>query len=340
MAATAPGGDGDGALGKHLKPFKHKTDKPAAYWSGIVDVNGSKEFEYKVPETFNGKLRLLAVMVNDASIGIADGAATVRGDFVLSPNAPLTVTPGDTFDVSVGVANNVQGSGKDAAVSLSLVVSPAFELVGAPKQTLKISEMHEGMALYKLKVKEGAAAKLGAARLEFVAQINNQKFGAKSAKLGTEISVRPATPHLTILQTGSFKGDTQVTLKRSMFAEYRVAQASVSPLPLVAAGGLLDYLSNYEHSCTEQLVSQVLPMIVLNKRPELLASVKNRKKGGFDNALNVLRSRQNAEGGFGLWDASVSADEFASVYAMHMLLEARDHANAGDAVPADMLKRG
>ena len=340
MAATAPGGDADGALGKYLNPFKRKTDKPAVYWSGIVEVNGSKEFEYTVPETFNGKLRLLAVMVNDASIGVADNAATVRGDFVLSPNAPLTVTPGDTFDVSVGVANNVQGSGKDAAVSLSLVASPAFELVGAPKQTLKISEMHEGVALYKLKVKEGLAAKLGSARLEFVAQINNQKSGAKSAKLGTEISVRPATPHLTILQTGSFKGDTQVTLKRNMFAEYRVAQASVSPLPLVAAGGLLDYLSNYEHGCTEQLVSQVLPMIVLNKRPELLASVQNRKKGGFDNALNVLRSRQNAEGGFGLWDASVGADEFVSVYAVHMLLEARDHANAGEAVPADMLKRG
>ncbi len=340
MAATAPGGDADGALGKHLNPFKRKTDKPAVYWSGIVDVNGSKEFEYTVPETFNGKLRLLAVMVNDASIGIADGAATVRGDFVLSPNAPLTVTPGDTFDVSVGVANNVQGSGKDAAVSLSLVASPAFELVGAPKQTLKISEMHEGVALYKLKVRDGAAAKLGSARLEFMAQINNQKSGQKSAKLGTEISVRPATPHLTILQTGSFKGDTQVTLKRNMFAEYRVVQASVSPLPLVAAGGLLDYLSNYEHSCTEQLVSQVLPMIVLNKRPELLANIQNRKKGGFDNALNVLRSRQNAEGGFGLWDASVGADEFASVYAVHMLLEARDHANAGEAVPADMLKRG
>ncbi len=340
MAATAPGGDADGALGKHLNPFKRKTDKPAVYWSGIVDVNGSKEFEYTVPETFNGKLRLLAVMVNDASIGVADNSATVRGDFVLSPNAPLTVTPGDTFDVSVGVANNVQGSGKDAAVNLSLVASPAFELVGIAKQTLKISEMHEGVALYKLKVKEGAAAKLGSARLEFMAQINNQKSGQKSAKLGTEISIRPATPHLTILQTGSFKGDAQVTLKRNMFAEYRVAQASISPLPLVAAGGLLDYLSNYEHSCTEQLVSQVLPIIVLNKRPELLASIQNRKKGGFDNALNVLRSRQNAEGGFGLWDASVGADEFASVYAVHMLLEARDHANVGEAVPSDMLKKG
>ncbi|NOT14732.1 MAG: alpha-2-macroglobulin [Methylotenera sp.] len=335
MAAAAPGGDADGTLGKHLNPFKRKTDKPALYWSGIVDVAASKTFEYTVPDTFNGKMRIIAVTVNDASIGITTSEATVRGDFVLSPNLPLTVTPGDTFDVSVGVANNVQGSGKDAAVTLNLTASPAFELIGAAKQKLKISEMREGSVLYKLKVREGAAAKLGSARLEFTASL-----GAKQAKLGSDISVRPATPHLTVVQTGSFKGDTQVMVKREMFSEYRQQQASVSPLPLVAAGGLLDYLSNYEHSCTEQLVSQVLPLIVLKKRPELLASVKPNKNGGFDNALSVLRSRQNAEGGFGLWDASVEADAFASVYAIHMLLEARDHANAGEAVPADMLKKG
>jgi uncharacterized protein YfaS (alpha-2-macroglobulin family) len=334
MAATAPGGDAGGALGKHLNPFKRKTDKPAVYWSGIVDVVGSKEFSYTVPETFNGKMRIIAVMVNDASIGVTTSDTLVRGDFVLSPNAPLTVTPGDTFDVSVGISNNVKGSGKEAAVTLNLVPSPAFELVGAAKQVLKIGELREGTGLYKLKVKEGTAAKLGSARIEFTANI-----GDKFAKLGTEISVRPSTPHMTIMQTGSFKGDTQVNVKRTMFEEYSKQQASVSPLPLVAAGGLLDYLANYEHSCTEQLVSQVMPIIVLKKRPELLASI-GTKKGNFENALSVLRTRQNAEGGFGLWDASIGADEFASVYAVHMMLEARDHANVGEEVPADMLKKG
>jgi alpha-2-macroglobulin len=339
MAATAPGGDGDGALGKHLNPFKRKTDKPAVYWSGIVDVTGSKEFDYTVPETFNGKLRLIAVMVNDASIGVADSAATVRGDFVLSPNAPLTVSPGDTFEVSVGVANNVEGSGNDAPIALTLNAASAFELFGPAKQSLKISEMHEGLTVYQLKVKQDAAAKLGSAKLEFLATLDNKKLGPKSAKIGTEISVRPATPHMTILQTGSFKGETVINTKRETFAEYRSNQVSVSPLPLVAAGGLLDYLGNYEHSCTEQLVSQVMPMIVLKKRPELLTNVSS-KKASFETALNVLRSRQNAQGGFGLWDASVESDEFASVYAIHMLLEARDHANTGEAVPADMLKNG
>ncbi|MDP3088790.1 MAG: alpha-2-macroglobulin [Methylotenera sp.] len=334
MAATAPGGDADGALGKHLNPFKRKTDKPAIYWSGIVDVIANKEFSYTVPETFNGKMRLIAVIVNDANIGITTGEALVRGDFVLSPNAPLTVTPGDTFDVSVGISNNVKGSGKDAAVTINLAVPPAFELVGVPKQVLKIGEMREGSGLYKLKVKEGASAKLGSARLEFTASI-----GDNSAKLGTEISVRPSTPHMTVIQTGSFKDNTQVSVKRTMFTEYRKQQASISPLPLVASGGFLEYLANYEHSCTEQLVSQVLPIIVLKKRPELLTSISS-KKGNFENALNVLRTRQNAEGGFGLWDASISSDEFASVYAVHMMLEARDHANVGDEVPADMLRKG
>lgn len=334
MAATAPGGDADGALGKHLNPFKRKTDKPAVYWSGIVDVTDSKEFEYTVPDTFNGKLRLIAVMVNDTTIGTTVGATTVRGDFVLTPNAPLTVTPGDTFDVSVGIANNVKDSGKNAAVTLSLVASPAFELTGAAKQVVTISELREGSALYKLKVKDGVAAKLGSAKLEFTASI-----GQKSAKLSTDISVRPSTPHLTLLQTGSFKDEIQVPVKRELFAEHRKQQASVSSLPLVAADGLLTYLSNYEHRCTEQLVSQVMPRIVLKSRPELLENTKP-SVDGFDKMLSILRTRQNAQGGFGLWDASVQADEFSSVYAVHMLLEARDHANTGEAVPADMLKHG
>ncbi len=334
MAATAPGGDADGTLGKHLNPFKRKTDKPAVYWSGIVEVTGSKEFEYTVPDTFNGKLRLIAVMVNDTTIGTTVGATTVRGDFVLTPNAPLTVTPGDTFDVSVGIANNVEGSGKDAAVTLSLASSPAFELLGAAKQVVKISELRESSALYKLKVKDGVLAKLGSAKLEFTASI-----GQKITKLGTQISVRPATPHLTMLQTGSFKDEIQVPVKRELFAEHRKQQASVSTIPLVAADGLLTYLSNYEHRCTEQLVSQIMPLIVLKSRPEFLENIKS-STDDFEKILSILRARQNVQGGFGSWDASVQADEFASVYAVHMLLETRDHANAGEAVPADMLKIG
>ncbi len=333
MAAAAPGGDAEGALGRNLNPFKRKHDLPAVFWSGIVEVNGTRNFEWTVPETFNGTLRVMAVAVNDGQLGTAQTKTTVRGDFVLSPNAPLAVTPGDEFEVSVGVANNLAGSGKEPAVTVSLQAGPAFEVLGNANQTLKIGEMREGVALYRIKVKDGAAAQLGSAALTFSAALGN-----KSARLTTEVSVRPATPHYTQVTVGSFKGSAEVPVARDLFGEYREVEAAVSPLPLVAANGLSAYLANFSHSCTEQLVSQAVPALVLSKRSEFgpLGGAKGSGKT-LEEALRVLRTRQNAEGGFGLWDASVQPDEFASVYAIHWLLEARER---GDAVPQDMVQSG
>lgn len=137
---------------------------------------------------------------------------------------------------------------------------------------------------------------------------------------------------------GSFKGSAEVPVARDLFGEYREVEAAVSPLPLVAANGLSAYLANFSHSCTEQLVSQAVPALVLSKRSEFgpLGGAKGSGKT-LEEALRVLRTRQNAEGGFGLWDASVQPDEFASVYAIHWLLEARER---GDAVPQDMVQSG
>ncbi|MBS0308827.1 MAG: alpha-2-macroglobulin family protein, partial [Proteobacteria bacterium] len=333
MAASAPGGDGEGALGKHLNPFKRKHDKPAVYWSGIVDVTGEKEFSYQVPETFNGTMRVMAVAVNDNTVGTAQTKTVVRGDFVLSPNTPLAVTPGDEFEVSVGVANNVANSGKDATVTVALKTSPHLQIVGNASQTLKIGEMREGVALYRLKAVDGAKALLGSASMSFTASM-----GSKSAHLTTDVSVRPAVPRYAQIAMGSFKGSAEVPVTRDMFAEYRKLEAGVSPLPLILANGLSTYLANFSHYCTEQIVSQAMPALILAKRPEFAgASAKLPTARNLEDALRVLRTRQNAEGGFGLWDASVQADEFASIYALHMMLEARDR---GENVPVDMLQKG
>ena len=101
-------------IGRQLNPFKRKRDKPVAYWSGIVDVNGEQDFQYTVPDYFHGKLHVMAVAVSPDLIGTAEGATTVRGDFVLSPDAPTTLAPGDEADVGVGVSNNLSGAGRPA----------------------------------------------------------------------------------------------------------------------------------------------------------------------------------------------------------------------------------
>jgi uncharacterized protein YfaS (alpha-2-macroglobulin family) len=256
----------------------------------------------------------------------------VRGDFVLSPNVPLAVTPGDEFDVSVGVSNNLAGSGKDAAIAVGLKTSAHLQVLGSATQILKISEQRESVALFRLKVLDGPGALLGSATLNFSAAL-----GAKGATLATDVSVRPAVAKRTQLSVGSFNGAATVPVTRDMFAQYRNLDAAVSTVPLVLASGLSSYLASFEHPCTEQLVSQAMPLLVLSQRPEFNgAGARLPTARSLDDTWRILRSRQNAEGGFGLWDAAVEADEFASIHALQLMQEARER---GVAVPSDMLQK-
>ena len=337
MAASAPGGDEAGANARFLNPFKRKGEAPAVYWSGIVDVPaGTKEFSYTVPDYFNGTLRVMAVAVSDATVGVASTRALVRGDFVLSPNLPLMVAPGDVFDVSVGVANNIAGAAADSSVQLTLKPASTFEVVGTPTLTLKIGGMREGVATYRIKVKDAATATLGSATLQFTSTL-----GAKSATRKLDISVRPATPLATTLALGSFTGSKEVPTPRDLVPEFRQQEVAISVLPLALAPGLMAYLDHFEHACTEQLVSRTLPALVLARRPEFAADRSPQVAAkALEGTLRVLRTRQNAQGGFGLWTASVQADEFASVYAVHLMLEARELEVQGASVPPDMLQKG
>ncbi|HVK56956.1 MAG TPA: alpha-2-macroglobulin, partial [Burkholderiales bacterium] len=328
LATTAaPGGDA-GALGRNLNPFKRKRDKPVAYWSGLIDMPaGERELNYVVPDYFNGSLRVMAVSVSDAAIGVVEKKTTVRGDFVLSPNVPTTVAPGDEFSVSVGVANNVAGSGADAAINVGLTPSPHFEVVGSAKTNLTIGELREGSTTFRLRAKE----KLGSGTLTFTSALNG-----KSGKIAVDISVRPVVPYMSTLAAGEIgtgkSVDTPIT--RNMYPEYRTLEAGASNLPLTLAHGLTAYLNNFPYSCTEQLVSQGVPAMVLAQRPEF-GYVKAKSGDSLADLIAVLRSRQNGEGGFGLWAANFHVNEYVSVYATHFLLEARDR---GHAIPADMLR--
>jgi alpha-2-macroglobulin len=338
MASAAPGGDEAGANARNLNPFKRKGEAPAVYWSGIVEVPaGTKEFAYTVPDHFNGTLRVMAVAVSDGTVGVASTRALVRGDFVISPNLPLMVAPGDVFDVSVGVANNIVGAAADSQVQLTLKPASTFEVVGPPTQTLKIGAMRESVATYRLKVKDAKDATLGSATLQFTSSL-----GAKSSMRKMDISVRPATPMATTLALGSFTGSTEVATPRDLVPEFRKQELAVSVLPLALAPGLMTYLDNFEHLCTEQLVSRTLPALVLAHRPEFASADRTPQSAAktLDGTLRTLRTRQNAQGGFGLWTASVQADEFASVYAVHMMLEARELDVPGAGVPPDLLQKG
>ena len=122
-------------------------------------------------------------------------------------------------------------------------------------------------------------------------------------------------------------------LARDLYSEQRKVEAAVSTVPLVWGQGLTAFLENYAYTCTEQLVSKGMSALILTSRPEF-GAINRRDTLPLDATFSALRSRANDQGGLGLWSSSPQTAEFATVYAAHFLVEARER---GQTIPADVL---
>ncbi|KTD54361.1 hypothetical protein Lsai_3183 [Legionella sainthelensi] len=315
---SAVGGDnGEEGMASRLNPFKRKTELPVAYWSGIVDTDSSNhQLVYQIPDYFNGTLRVMAVAVSSDSVGSQETSAEVRGDFIINPNVPTFVAPGDEFEVSSSIANNVKDSGGHASIRIDLSASPELKVIGSSTQTLEIAEGHEQTVHFKLK----ATSQLGAAKLNFKASM-----GDKSSSMSATLSVRPAMPISTYITSGkSAEKQKTLDIMQTLYPEYRKVNATVSTSPMILVFGLQRYLDNYPYGCTEQLTSKALPLLAMNNQTGFGKETKQVYEK-VNATIQMLSQRQMSNGAFSYWPGlgDNHSNDFASVYAMHFLTEAR-----------------
>ncbi|MCW8418666.1 alpha-2-macroglobulin [Fluoribacter dumoffii] len=329
---SAVGGDsGEEGMASRLNPFKRKSELPVAYWSGILDTDSSThQVTYHVPDYFNGTLRVMAVAVSSDSVGSQETAAEIRGDFIINPNVPTFVAPGDEFEISSSVANNIKGSGEHALIQVNLSASPEIEIIGSPIQTLEIAEGREQTVHFKLKAK----SLLGGAKLSFKASM-----GDKSSIMNATLSVRPAIPFSTYINSGKSE-DSKKTLDimQTLFPEYRKVNATASTSPMILVFGLQRYLDNYPYGCTEQLTSKALPLLAMNNQTGFGdETLQVHEK--VNATIQMLSQRQMSSGGFSYWPGlgDNQGNDFSSVYAMHFLTEAKAQ---GFSVPGDLFSNG
>ncbi|WP_155317283.1 alpha-2-macroglobulin [Desulfosarcina alkanivorans] len=317
------------ALASNLNPFARRTDTPAAFWSGIVD-GGPRErtVSFVVPDTFAGNLRVMAVAVGDDAVGTATADTLVRGPFVLSPSVLLQAAPEDEFTATVGVANLVEGSAEKAAIDVRVQPSENLEIVGEDRVRLVVDEGGEGRAAFRVQ----AGRSPGAASLTFLARLGGEE-GRRTAGL----SIRPAMPYRTTFASGhAGNGSVELSPSRRLLPELAEQRASASANPLVLVDALTAYLDHFPHGCTEQVVSQVFPLVGLLSHKAYGSNLTDIARR-FSVLMDRLRERQLADGGFSFWPGGRIAADFPSVYVMHFLIESRE---LGYTVPADMLRRG
>lgn len=325
---AAPGGGlASRLIGANLNPFQRGLTAPVAFWSGIIEVGPEEQVHrFAIPDHFNGELRVMAVGVAEERLGVAERPVTARGPMVLTPNLPLAVAPGDAFDVSVGVANNKEGSGPEATIALRLAASDGLAMEGEAEAALPIAEGGEGRATFRLR----ASAAPGARQLTLSANL-----GEEVVHRTVSLSVRPATAFKTTVTSGFAADSADVDLPRRLHGAHASRRVVASASPLALADGLLAYLDTFPHKCAEQIVSKTFPQLGLLQAN---AFPLDRAAFGdlFQDAIDQLRPRQDASGGFRFWIASRQAAAFPSVYIAHFLTDARE---LGIAVPNGMLRR-
>lgn len=324
----AYGGDADKPLRLNLNPFKRRNEPPVVFWSGLIAAGAERrEVSYTVPDYFAGKLNVMAVAVADDAVGRAETSSIVRGPLVLTPNVPFFAAPGDEFVASLTVANNLEGAEADAPISIAAQVTPHLEVIESPKGALNVGAGKEDTVRFRVRVKD----ELGGAEIAFKAEAAGQVVLRRST-----LSVRPAAPFLTNVQSGYFRENTHdVKVSREMFPQYRKLNATVSALPLGLTRGLESYLHEYPYGCSEQITSRAVSRLLLAKETDFGFDPAESAKQ-LDAAFALLRSRQHSNGGFGYWDSEAySGMDYLSVYVTRFLTEARD---AGNAVPSALLE--
>ncbi|MDR1942478.1 MAG: alpha-2-macroglobulin [Endomicrobium sp.] len=317
------------ALAKNLNPFSRKTNKPVVFWSAAVD--SSTEFQtvkFKVPNYFNGRIRVMAAGASPEKTGSAQTETIVKSPVIISPIAPLAAIRGDTFEVSAAISNNIEGS-KAAAIEAWLETNDKFEIISENKFKLEIKEGGEKTIKFTLKTLDN----LGSGNLIFKAASGGEVF-----KSEISVSVRPAYAYRTQINSGfSKKSEFKVDdFARDMYDNFSNREVTASHSPQIIFTALKRYFTAYPYGCTEQIISAAFPFIygAASDRKGFISPKEQQTL--FSETLSRIRNRQQSSGGFSLYtDGYVHV--YASIYALHFFTDAKD---LGYPVPAEILQRG
>lgn len=185
-------------------------------------VEGEATLRFKVPEDFQGALRLMAVATQSERVGSAERTLIVRSPVVLQGAAPRVVCPGDTFSVSLKVENLDLPEG-----SYTLTVTDGPTFTGTLAQGASMTHTLELPA-----------------RTTLEAQVT---LGDCTRSLRLPITVREPIPKQQVTTFTLCSGEPPEGA--DLVDEAAVAQTA------------LDWLSRYPFDCTEQLVAQGLPYL-------------------------------------------------------------------------------
>lgn len=291
------------------------TEELVAFFSGPVEVgpDGTVQVGFDIPD-FNGTVRLVAIAWSKTAVGEAERDTIVRDPVVVTASLPRFLAPGDQSRLLLEI---VHAEGPTGRMGLD-VSATGLSLGGSVPSGLDLGENEK--AVLSLPITAGEPGDHGV-RVALTTPDGQQL--TKTLRLG----VRANDPVISTTRRFSLAAGDSFTLDSEVFAGLKggTAEAMISagPLAKLDAPGLLSALDRYPYGCTEQVVSQAMPLLYFND----VATAMNlgnadQVEERIEQAISRVLTRQSSSGGFGLWRAE-SGDFWLDAYVADFLSRAR-----------------
>jgi alpha-2-macroglobulin len=298
--------------------------KSVALWSGLLPVpaSGKLQVAFEVP-LFRGALRVMAVAAGKRTAGAAATRVLVRDPLVLQTTPPRRLVQGDEAQVPVFVTN-LSGRARTVEVTASAAAAQGegnpISFEQGTRRTLRLKDRQSGTAVFVVRAgqRPGVARLHIAARAAGVTSFDTQLLpvvpSGPETRRSIRLRLRPGRNDLRPLLTGWAPWSERSTFR-------------VSAVPFGDAFHHLDHLLGYPYGCVEQTVSSTRPLLAIPQLVRQAAPVLLARRGGVErmvtHGIRRLLAMQTHSGGFGYWPGASSADAWGSVYATHLLLDAR-----------------
>ncbi|MGI4871736.1 MAG: alpha-2-macroglobulin family protein [Janthinobacterium lividum] len=350
LGTSSSGGDA-ADMAKRTSPVPSRRVKLVAKWSGILtaDDNGVVRYPVAIPQ-FSGALRIMAVAYKDDAFANAEQTMKVADPVVISTALPRFMSPGDTIDVPVtltnttskpisGIAHLIIGGTPDKQVGGSLLQALAFP-VNPLSSTVRTAT---SQPIYLEPNKES-----GAIFRVFARGIGSEHLTIEAAgfKEELDIPIRPAAPleKRTGAGEATAAAPARLNLNTDFLPIYLQSKLVVSRSPLTQFSKDLNYLLQYPYGCLEQTVSAAFPQLYYGDLAATLAQKTGAGKKpqrynpnyNVQEAIRKIESMQLYNGSLSYWPGGDYDNWWATAYAAHFLLEAKQ---AGFAVNQTLLDK-
>jgi len=269
---------------------------------------------------------------------------------VISTALPRFMSPGDTIDVPVTLTNTTNskifvkvtkqltGPLVSAEPSVPVAVDANYGKTKVDEWTVPLLPNQESKVTFHI----GAKQNIGNGSIKVVAV--GVKGSTETFSELIEIPVRPAAPLEKRTGSGDATAGSPATLDlRTDFLPTSLrSKMLLSRSPLTQFSKNLDYLLQYPYGCLEQTVSAAFPQLYFGD----LAATLNQKPGPHvqrynpnyhvQEAIRKIESMQLYNGSLSYWPGGDYDNWWATAYAAHFLLEAKQ---AGFAVNQNLLNK-